>query len=225
LVLAMLATACFAAYAFILPLSMAGWRGFALNLGTEISGILLTVLLIDAVIRRKDAHDQKRYRRIALQQLRMPLFSHLLLLSGMYKASVERNPAREISNLRDLFSEDYFEQIAYFNVMGPSPAALQLLGPSSVAGGKKPPSIPWYQYLNSEVERFKEDLQRVVDKYAMYLDPETIDLLEQLANSSFVVSAVDDLPRSDGPGSVRTFENPLSTKFGECAFHALGWRG
>jgi hypothetical protein len=36
------------------------------------------------------------------------------------------------------------------------------------------------------VQRFKEALERIGDKYAMYLDPDTLDRLEQLANSYFV---------------------------------------
>jgi len=182
------ATSSFATY-IILPPSLEGWRTFALNLGTEIVGILLTVLLIDAVIRLKEARDQKRYRRIALQQLRIPLIHHLRLLSNMYKAAVESKPDGEISSLQDLFSEDYFEQITYFNAMGPSPAASPPLEPS----GKSLPAIPWFQYLNTEVARFKEDLGHIVDKYAMHLDPETLDLLEQLGHSDFV-NSVGHLP-------------------------------
>lgn len=192
IVLALLGAFCLAAYAFVLPPAMAGWRGLALNLGTEILGILLTVLLIDAVIKRKEARDQKRYRRIALQQLRIPLFHHLRLLANMYKASVERKPDREISNLRDLFSEDYFEQITYFNAMGPSPKDVPM-SLRAVTLGAQQRWIPWYQYLSTEVKQFKEEVDRVVDKYAMYLDPETLDLLEQLANSP-VVFTVSQLP-------------------------------
>jgi len=100
IVLAFLALACFGAY-IVLPMALEGWRAFSLNLGTEITGILLTVWLIDAVIRGKEARDQERYRRIALQQLYVPLIRHLRLLSDMYKASMERKPDREISSLQD----------------------------------------------------------------------------------------------------------------------------
>ena len=193
IVLAVGAAASTATYVFLSP-TLEGWRAFALNLGTEILGILLTVLLIDAVIRRKEKRDRAWYRRIALQQLRIPLNNHLRLLSDMYKASVERKPDREISNLRGLFSEDYFEQITYFNAMGPSPAA-HPMPLSSVSSGAQRRWIPWYQYLSTEVKQFKEEVDRVVDKYALYLDPETLDLLEQLANSPVVMS-VGHLPMS-----------------------------
>jgi hypothetical protein len=186
------AAASFAFY-ILLPTSLEGWRAFGLSLGTEIVGILLTVLLIDAVIRRKEARDQERYRRIALRQLRIPLTHHLRLLSNMYKASVERKPDREIASLQDLFSEDYFEQITYFNAMGPSPAAPPPLDPDFLAKDKRPPPIPWYQYLSTEVEHFKKDLEDVVDNYGRHLDPDTLDLLAQLSRSGFV-NSVGHLP-------------------------------
>jgi hypothetical protein len=107
---------------------------------------------------------------------------------------VERQSDREISSLGDLFSEDYFEQITYFNAMGPSPSAPPA-DRSSLASGNMPLPIPWYQYLSTQVKQFKEDVERVVDKYAMHLDPETLDLLEQLAKSPFVFT-VDHLPMS-----------------------------
>jgi hypothetical protein len=192
--LALLAMVFFAVYVIFSAVLSEGWRALFLNLGTEIVGILLTVVLIDSVVRRMEAFNQEQYRRIALQQLRIPLTNHLQLLSDMYKASVERKPDREISSLGDLFSEDYFEEITYFNAMGPSPSA-PLADPSSVASGNMPPPIPWYQYLSTEVTQFKEDVERVVDKYAMHLDPETLDLWEQLAKSPLVFT-VDHLPMS-----------------------------
>ncbi len=36
-------------------------RGFTLNLATEAIGILLTVLLIDGVLRRREERERKRY--------------------------------------------------------------------------------------------------------------------------------------------------------------------
>jgi hypothetical protein len=220
-VLAILGAACLAA-AFLLPPAMAGLRGFALNLGTEILGILLTVLLIDAVIRRKEERERAWYRRIALQQLRIPLTKHLQLLSDMYKASVERKPDREISSLGDLFSEDYFEQITYFNAMGPSPSAPPA-DRSSLASGNMPLPIPWYQYLSTQVKQFKEDVERVVDKYAMHLDPETLDLLEQLAKSPFVFT-VDHLPMSVKTTQMMGHRGPKSLHGGGgCALGAYAY--
>jgi hypothetical protein len=189
-VLAVLTALCLGTYVvlpIILPGAPQGWRDFLLSVGTNILVIIIAFILIESVIRQREAQERDKYRAVALQRLRIPLTHHLQLLSDMYKASVERKPDRAISNLKDLFSEDYFEQITYFNAMGPSPSA-HPVDLRSVVSGTLPPSIPWYQYLSTEVQQFKEEVERVVDKYAMHLDPETLDLLEQLANSPVVMS-------------------------------------
>jgi hypothetical protein len=183
LALAVAGVGCFAAFMF-LPGLTEGWRAFFLNMGTEIVGIGLVIALIDTVIRRREERQRKRYRSIALQQLHLPLKNHLRLLSDMYKASVERKLDSEIASLEDLFSEDYFEQITYFNAMGPSGAS----------SGVYQPPIPWFQYLKHESDKFREDLERIVDKYAMHLDPDTLDLVEQLANSAFINDGRFHLP-------------------------------
>jgi hypothetical protein len=52
-----------------------------------------------------------------------------------------------------------------------------------VGGDQK---VPWFDYLRQEVGKFKDDLNRIVDKYTFYLDPDTLNSAEQLINSSFI---------------------------------------
>lgn len=149
-----------------------------LNLATEMLGILFTVVFIDSVIRRREERQRRRYRSIALQQLRFPLSQHSRLLFNLYKASVERKPERKISGMEDLFDADYFEQIVYLDLAKPGPVT--------------PPMI-WAEWVRHETGRFKDDLGRVVDKYAMYLDPDTLDVAERLISSSFI-NVADSFP-------------------------------
>jgi hypothetical protein len=147
-----------------------------LSVGTNILVIIIAFMLVDRVIKQREEQERDKYRAVALRQLRIPLNQHLRLLSNMYKASVERKPDTEISNLDDLFNEDYFEQIAHFDVGRPGPAS----------GGVGQPALPWFQYLYLEVEKFKEDLERVADRYAGYLGADTADVVEELLHSPFV---------------------------------------
>lgn len=178
LALAILAVASIVAF-IVLPLGQEGWRSFTLNLGTEVVGILLTVLLIDRVIRRRDKQERERYRSVALQQLRLPLNNHLLLLFNIYKASVEEKPDREISRVEDLFGDDYVEQTAHLDLTSSGPIY---------------PPMQWFQYLHMEMQQFKDELGHVVDKYAVHLDPETIDLAEQLSNSTLLTVITRGVP-------------------------------
>lgn len=162
----------------LLPLALKGWRGFFLNLATEIVGILLVVWLIDAVLRRREERARERYRSVALRLLRSPLNRVALLLFSIYKASVARRPERTISRVSDLLDEDYFRQSAMLDVT----AASHMAHPHSISSGE---TMPWYECINTELNGFAEDLGRVIDKYAMYLDIDTIDAAERLINSDF----------------------------------------
>lgn len=67
-------------------------KDVSLNVGTEVLGILLTVMLIDAVIRRKDQTERDRVVKVAFAQLRIGLQQHIGVLQSMYKASISHPP-------------------------------------------------------------------------------------------------------------------------------------
>ena len=172
-ILIVVTVGCFATFA-LLPVSVERWPDVMLNLATEMIGILVTVVFIDSVIRRREERQRRRFRTIALQQLRFPLIQHFLLLFELYKASVERKPDREISGVADLFNADYFTQISYLDFEKPYPVT---------------PPMSWAQWVSAETSRFKNDLERVVDKYAIYLDPDTLDVAERVIGSHFIRQA------------------------------------
>ena len=149
-----------------------GWfEDFSLNLGTELIGVLISVLFIDLVVSRHERAEKLKLRKIALRQLRIPMQRHLNLLFGIYKASVAQEPEQKFDKPESLFCEDYFTQIAYFDFSKEAPVV---------------PKQQWMQYIQKEVKNFNDSLSRTLEKYAIYLDSEVIDLLEKMINSSFL---------------------------------------
>ncbi len=146
-------------------------KDVSLNLGTEILGILLTVALIDRVIRSNEKAERERYRAIAIKQLRIPLLHHLDVLLNIFKASIQSPPEKSYANVSELFDDDYFSQIGLLDFAKQAP----------VMGG-----IQWFEYLSYEFSKFKDGLGRTIEKYAPYLDSDSIDLMEQILNSSFL---------------------------------------
>ena len=197
LILVLALIGCLVGYV-LLPLYLESWRAFALNLATEIVGILLVVWLIDAVLRRREEKERRRYRSVALQQLRRPLNRQAQLLFGMYKATVARKPQREISKVSDLFDKDYFEQVSRLDASAEGPA-LYSIGGSAVS---------WAEHIKYEMKGFKEDLGRVVDKYAMYLDLDTIDTAEKIIDSSFIELSYTSAMMVSGARN-RQYEGPV----------------
>lgn len=194
LLLTLVAVVCFAVYV-LFPSAPEGWRGFSLNLLTEVLGIIFTIVLIDRVLRRREERERMRYCRIALQQLRFPLMEHLEVLFNMYKASVQRKPERRISSLEDLFEDDYFEQVSHLDLSKPAPVA---------------PQMQWGDYLLHETQRFKDALERVVGRYAVPLGPDTVDIAEQLI-ASRLISMLERFPamRASRPAQFRGWPEPM----------------
>jgi|GEM_PF-3972297 len=168
------------------------WKGwfsdFTLNLGTELIGILITVVFIDLVISRHEQREKSKLRRIALRQLRVPMQRHLSLLFNMYKASVTAPATRSINGPETLFREDYYLQLASFDLSKDAPVI---------------PKQQWIDYACHEVNEFRESLSRTLEKYAMHLDSEVIDLLESLLGSSFLsflkqVPNIRNIDRNEG---------------------------
>lgn len=145
----------------------------SLNIGANVLGILLTVVLIDTVIRRNENRERSRIRRIAFQQLRRPLLRHLQVLYGMYKASAARPPEVRSADIRGLFDDCYFAELAFLDFSKPAPVS-------------SPLPLQWFDYLSMTASEFKGDLGRTVDRYALFLDGESVELIESLINSTFI---------------------------------------
>ena len=145
----------------------------SLNVGTEVFGILFTVWLIDEVIRRKDQTERERIVKVAFAQLRIALEQHINTLLCMYKASISHAPQINPQTLDDLFGPDYCVQLAFLDLSKSAPLV-------SVN------QLQWFDYLYMEMENFKATLIRTLEKYAVFLEPNTVELLEEVLASSFI---------------------------------------
>lgn len=146
-------------------------QDFTLNLTTEIIGILLVVILIDRAIHIDKEREKRKVQEIAFRQLRIPLLHHFTLLFNIFKSSVQEKPDKNYVEASDLFDALYFNQIAFFDFSKPAPVT---------------PPTDWFNHLSQESAKFKNDLNRTVEKYSLYLEPDVIDSLEEIINSSFI---------------------------------------
>lgn len=148
-------------------------KDISLNVGTEVLSILLTVWLIDSVFKRNELNERERITNIAISQLRLPLRKHISMLLGMYKGALLSPPANPPLTLRDLFGPNYIAELTFFDFSKPAP--ILNIQP-----------IDWFNYLHNEVEQFKSSLSLTIEKYAAFLDSETVELLESLMASSLL---------------------------------------
>lgn len=148
-------------------------KDVSLNVGTAVLGILLTVLLIDEVIRRRDQAERNRVVKVAFAQLRTGLQNHIGVLQSMYKASTFGAPDGNPKTLDELFGPNYVAQLAFLDLSKPAPLASVNF-------------LQWFDYLHMEMEQFKATLTRTLEKYAAFLDPTVVELLEEVLASSFI---------------------------------------
>lgn len=141
-----------------------------LNLGTEIIGILITLILIDSVLHQHEKHEQRKMRKIALEQLKNPLSRHLLFFGKMLKVSVESAPKEKYETPSDLFDDDFYEHIKHLDF-----SKIDNEGSSD----------DWATKSSDEFEDFHKSVGKILDRYSFYFDLEIVDLIESLVHSSF----------------------------------------
>ena len=145
-------------------------QNFAMNVTTELGGITLTVWVIDRVLRWQEEQREQKSAAIALKQANRALAKHVDVWAGLFKASIPARPEQLPVEFKQLLTPENIAHVAFFNVCAAAPTH---------------PTSLWRQHLLNEIVRFQKEVERIIDKYAVFLAPEQIDLLERCANSNF----------------------------------------
>ncbi len=147
-----------------------------LNVATEIVGILLTLLLVDQVIRAAEDRSRHRVEIVALHQITGPLNGHIRLLCNLMKAGLNELPDKNTTTLRDLLTEHLMTAIKFFDFSGAAPTV---------------PGRQWFDHLHTQFDTLEKNLTKTIEKYAAFLEPNFLEYLEALANSSLMGFMID----------------------------------
>jgi len=151
-------------------------RDISLNLIAEIIGIFLVIFFVDNIISINKANEEKRIVRSALQQLHSPLKKQLEVLFNVFKTSIEIKPDKHYKFVSDLFDNFYFNSIKNFNFSKiASHISIFILNYPS-----------WIGHLTHEILSFKEIANKILFKYSRHLEPEYIDMIEDIIDSDFI---------------------------------------
>jgi hypothetical protein len=115
--------------------------------------------------------EKLKYQKIALQQLRIPINAHARLFTYIFKASSLAITNTQLSSLKELFNDTFYENIKSFNFIKQAPVNSKKI---------------WAQYITQECLKFSVSLEKVTYKYSYYLDSNLIVLLEKLRHSHFI---------------------------------------
>jgi hypothetical protein len=146
-------------------------KDLLLHLMSEIIGIILVIILIDRIIENIQEKQRKKRQLIAFKQLRIPLDHQFNLLLNIFKASVQEKPNKVYVNVSDVFDDTFYKEIEYFDFSKSAPIVQQ---------------IDWFKYLEIEFIRFRDSLNRTLEKYSLFLDSDVNDCIEELINSNMM---------------------------------------
>jgi hypothetical protein len=139
-------------------------------MATEILGILVTVILIDGMLNYNEKRKANTIQKIAIRKLGMPLRSHFDFLTKIYKATINAEINEKYDQYSDLFSERFYSQIKIFDFSKPAPVI---------------PQKSWAHYTCTHFVDFKNTLDQIMDRYQLFLTPNTLDLIECITSSCF----------------------------------------
>jgi len=141
------------------------------NVLSEITGILLTVFLIDRVIRANSDKEIAGFRAIGFRQLRTPLHRMAHLLMNMYKASLAEPPNPPPAEIGELEEEDFCAAVSLLDFSRSAPVF---------------PEMSWFDYLYHECAGFRAEVDGVIGKYGIHFGPEVVDLATKVKDSGFL---------------------------------------
>ncbi|MBW3582571.1 MAG: hypothetical protein KY455_05670 [Euryarchaeota archaeon] len=155
--------------AFALFWFHAGLEDLWLNLGTEMVGIMVTVLLVERGVRKAQEAQRQRIARLGLAELKVPLRTHFGLLASMAKAaSTEITPKNRTRG--DVF--DLFQTVArFFDFDGPAPVF---------------PEESWFEYIEEPMLEIRQAIDATIGKYASVLSEDELIALEDLRRSNLI---------------------------------------
>lgn len=145
--------------------------GISLNLISEMTGIIITVALIEHVISKRDERQQQERIRISIARLSKPLQDHFSLLTRMYKAASLAIPQTIGGPICSVFDDDFLSTLPYLDFFSESPTIQKQ---------------PWVVYTSNMCKEFKNSIESILYAYGFFIDDDMASNLEEICNSDFI---------------------------------------
>ena len=151
--------------------SRTSWlKDFSLDVASEIVGILLVVFSVDRVIEAERKKRKKKKEFVAVNQLKNAFVRHLYVLFEVTKKSSKTSPTA----LQSLFQ----------NMQKPS---LEEVITTIYKRPLKAESLDDILKFSSEIYRFRDLLNGILEKYSYILSAERIHTIEKTINAPLVL--------------------------------------
>jgi len=137
---------------------------FGLNAFTETLGIIVTVLIVDQLIKNQEFRKSLPLRYAAYDDVRLLIARMVSFWDEAFKQSVPLTTPRTVE---ELFSETTFQEIARYLDLDSEPKVI--------------PTRTWWQYLYEQQEDFILRGEKILERHTGNLDPDAYALVHSLA--------------------------------------------
>lgn len=176
LILLILLTVCFI-ISFCLHPDTNWLEDFSLNVASEILGIFLVVFSIDRVIDAEEDKKRRKKEKVGLQQLNRNILRYLYSLAKLVKNSSQPHPTLGSNKILELFESLDRQPILQAELYrAESSLRIQTLDP--------------LDRLLLECSDLKDNLNKAIEKYSLFLQPEIISIIEETIDSLVAILAV-----------------------------------
>lgn len=160
----------------ILTLTYIGLQGdkyidvFLPNLIAGFFGTLVTVFIVDKLLKAEKERVEKRYNSMAEKQLAKHLQRIRLLFAEMIKGVVFKSDLDRVENYDDLFSEEFVGQLKYFNFKTTPPELS---------------SASWSEYVYKVLNAAEKRCTEIINSYFLFIDPDLAEDIDSFFSSAF----------------------------------------
>lgn len=144
------------------------FKDFGLNFFTEILGVIITIFVIERFIQKKEDKRNLPQKLAAYEDVRLYTSRYISFWTETYRCSV---PETAPNTLEKFFSENGMTKILSYLYMDSSPNVT--------------PKMTWWDWILENAKEFKENGEKILDRYSYYLDPVAFGCIHQLAESPF----------------------------------------
>lgn len=152
---------------------------FGLNFATEIIGVLITVYIVDYLLKSREEARLAPMRVIVYQEISVLTNRFMGLLFELYSESVIENPPETVQG----FIEEncIYKALLYSSIDGEP----RISPPNTMS-----------KYLSSKAIDFEDRAQKILDKYSNFMSPKIANILHKAFVESIFVTIMKSLPNT-----------------------------
>ena len=141
---------------------------FGLNFFTEMLGVAVTIFVIDRLIQNREEARNIPQKLAAYEDVRLYTSRYISFWTSTYRDSV---PEEEPDTLETFFSEAGMTKILSYLYMDSEPNVT--------------PPRKWWEWIVYNAKEFKDNGEKLLDRYSHNLDPVAFGYVHELTESGF----------------------------------------